>query len=231
MSAHASPRSGSNRFCSRAAVELFLRENGVEASSSSPSLTPQDAALADATPAVTQKGFKELLGGSPEHERPRSRERNVICLNLVAQPYGPSSPGQSGLLLLPPATVRSEDMYASFHVFVNTSPPMTRARDRTYRYLGTYAKVPTIRTTVEVEEWLSLPYRVSPSLPLSHTVKSRGFLPWCLQKVIRLTSPSLVVPRCLVVAPLHPYIIRRACHACEGQYTQDASAGSPAFAR
>jgi len=227
VSAHPSPRSGSNRFCSRAAVELFLRENGVEGSS----LTPQDAALADATPDVTQKRFTVLFGGYPEHERPRSREQNIVCLNPVAQPYGPNSPGESGLMFLPPATVRFEDNYTSFHVFANMSPPRTQAptRDRTYRYLGTYTKVPTIRTTVEVDEWLGLPTWVSRSLPLSHT--KAGVLPRCLQKVIRLISLSLVVPHCLVVAPLHPYIARRACYACEDQYTQDASAGSPALAR
>ena len=185
MNTHASPRSGSIRFCSRAAVELFLRENGVEASSSSSSsssLTLQDAALADTTPAVIRKRFIELFGGNPDNERPRSRERNIVCLNPVAQPYGPTSPGQSGLLLLPPATVRSEDMYTSFHVFVNTLPPMTRVSlgDRRYRYLGTYTKVPIIRTTLEVDEWLSLPYSVSRSLPPFLTHKSRGFPPWCL---------------------------------------------------
>ena len=169
MSAHASPLAGSNRFCSRAAAELFIRESGVEASS----LTPQDAALADATPDVFHRRFTELFGGSPEHERPASRERNIVCINPVAHPYGPSSPGKSGLLFLAPGIVRLEDNYTSFHVFINMSPPMTRARDRRYRYLGAYTKVPTIRTTVEVDEWLSLPIRVSRSLPLSRT--GQGF--------------------------------------------------------
>jgi hypothetical protein len=105
----------------------------------------------------------------------------------VAQPHGPSSPGQAGLLLLPPATVRSEDDAPLFHVFVNVSrdTPEARAGDRTYRYLGAYAKVPTIRTTVEVDEWLSLPNSVSPLLS-----QSGGSAFGCLQlKVIRLTPP------------------------------------------
>ena len=177
MSAHALPPAGSIRFCSRAAAELFIRENGVETSL----LTPRDAALADATPDVLHRRFTELFGGSAEHERPASRERNIVCINPVAQPYGPSSPGESGLLFSAPGIVRFEDNYASFHVFVNMSPPMTHTRDRRYRYLGAYTKVPIIRTTVEVAEWLSLPNRVSRRLPLSRT--RQGVLPWCLQKL------------------------------------------------
>ena len=64
VSAHASLLAGSNRFCSRAAVELFICENGVEASS----LTPQDAALADATPTYFIDASQSCLGGSPVHD-------------------------------------------------------------------------------------------------------------------------------------------------------------------
>jgi hypothetical protein len=180
VSAH---RADSNRFCSRAAVELFIREIGVEASS--PLLTPQDAALADAMPDLLQKRFTALFGGSPEHERPNSHDRNIVCINPVAHPYAPRSPGESGLLFFPPGVVRFEDNYPSFHVFVNMSPPKTWARERRYRYFGTYTKVPTIRTTVEVDEWLSLPIRVSRSFIItSHAQGS-----WCLQNLS--VNPSL----------------------------------------
>ena len=180
LSAH---RTSSNRFCSRAAVELFIRENGVEATSSL--LTPQDAALVVATPDLLQKRFTALFGGNPEHERPNSHERNIICINSVAQPYAPRSPGESGLLFFAPGVVRFEDNYPSFHVFVNMSPPKTPARERIYRYFGTYTKVPTIRTTVEVDEWLSLPIRVSRSF----IINSHAQCSWCLPNLS--VNPSL----------------------------------------
>jgi len=67
VSVHALLLAGSNRFCSCAVVELFICENGVKASS----LTPQDAALADATPDVLHRRFTELFGGLSGARHPR----------------------------------------------------------------------------------------------------------------------------------------------------------------
>jgi len=66
VSAHASLLAGSNRFCSHTVVELFICENGVEVSL----LTPQDAALADATPDVLHRCFTELFGGLSGAQHP-----------------------------------------------------------------------------------------------------------------------------------------------------------------
>ena len=165
-------RASGGRFGSRAAVDSFLREHGVEPSSQ---LTPQDAALADATPEVTPPRFTTLFGGHPMHERPNARARNILCVDPVAQPYAPSSPGEPGVFFFVPGTPLFRFDYRSFSVFVNMLPPGTPFADRKYRYLGEYSHVPITRTTVEVEDWLSLPVRVSVSLLHTHTVTRRNF--------------------------------------------------------
>jgi hypothetical protein len=152
------PRTGGGRFGSRAAVDSFLRENGIEPSSQ---LAPQDAALADATPDVTPARFTALFGGHPMHERPNSRARNILCINPVAQPYAPSSPGEAGVFFFVPGASLFKFDYQSFSVFVNMVPPGTPCAERKYRYLGEYSYVPVTRTTVEVEDWFGLPIRVS----------------------------------------------------------------------
>jgi len=161
-----------NRFGSPAAVELLLRENGIQSASQ---LKPQDAALADATPDVTTPRFAALFGGHPQHERPRSRVRNILCIDRVVHPYAPSSPGESGVIFFAPGTVLFEDNYPYFHIFLNISPQTTHVTERSFYYLGAYCKVPSTSKTVEVEEWLSLPIRVSTtSLPLSLAHTKRG---------------------------------------------------------
>jgi len=50
----------------------------------------------------------------------------------------------------------------SFHLFIKTS-----SEERHYQYLGNYAKVPTANPTVKVDEWLTLPIKVS-TVSLSH---------------------------------------------------------------
>jgi hypothetical protein len=137
----------------------------------SSSLTPQDAALANATPSMANTRYTEVFGGCPYHDRPRpsSGIQNMLCINHITHPYGPISPGQPGLLFVSPGTAQYEDDYPSFRLFVRTTPPVTPYRDRRYRYLGDYVKVPMIRTQVEVDEWLSLPIAVStPSSSLFH---------------------------------------------------------------
>jgi hypothetical protein len=153
-----SPRAGDHRFGSRDAVDAFLRENGIEPSSQ---LKPQDAALADATPDLQSARFSALFGGAPRHERPRSRVQNILCLDPVVQAYAPSSPGEPGVLFIAPRTILSEDEHPSFRVFTNVSPPHTSYMKRRYQYCGDYVKVPIASTTVEVEDWLNLPIRVS----------------------------------------------------------------------
>ena len=49
----------------------------------------------------------------------------------------------------------------SFHLFIDMSPPKALSKGRRYQYLGNYTKVPTIDPTVEVDEWLTLPIKVS----------------------------------------------------------------------
>jgi hypothetical protein len=112
--AHPIPRHAAhtgNRFESLAAVELLLRENGIQLASQ---LKPQDAALADATPDVTTARFAELFGGKPEHERPHSRVRNILCIDRVVQPYAPSAPGESGVIFFCP---RDRSIRGQFPVF------------------------------------------------------------------------------------------------------------------
>jgi len=105
-----------------------------------------------------------LFGGNPSWERqPRTvsgRGYNSLCVNRIAQPYAPSFPGEPGLLFLAPNVIRLEDKCETFPMFLQTSSTSaTRRPDRKtlFRYLGTYTKVPITRTTLELDEWLSLP--------------------------------------------------------------------------
>ncbi|KAI9511862.1 hypothetical protein F5148DRAFT_178031 [Russula earlei] len=146
----------SYRFSSTAAVQLFLCEEGLEA----PSLTPQDYALAKSTPDVTFNRFVELFGGSPTTERPKSRLK-VVCVNRELHPFAPASPGRTGVLFVLPNTSLYSDTYETFHIFVNMSSrsAAVMAQICTFRYLGTYTKVPVACNTVEVDEWHRLPQR------------------------------------------------------------------------
>ncbi len=121
------------------------------------SLTVEEHALALRTPDITSQRFTALFGGLPSQERPQSREKNVICVNQDAQPYAPSSPGESGLLFTLSNTVLLEDTREIFHLFLNRDPRQRySSRAKQIRYLGTYKKVPIIHATVEPEEWLGL---------------------------------------------------------------------------
>jgi len=145
VTGHTPPREGHCR---------FLLE-GLRGSS----LSQQDAALASVTPELTTKRFTQLFGGTPRNERPRSREYNIICVTQVPQPYAPRAPGEPGVLFIFPSIVRLEDDYMSFHLFIETS-----SKERRYRYLGIYTKVPPkvpTDTRVKAGEWLTLPMEVS----------------------------------------------------------------------
>jgi hypothetical protein len=209
-----SPRAGNNRFGSRHAVDVFLRENGLDPSSR---LKPQDAALADAIPDVLSAHFTALFGGFPLHERPLSRVRNIICVDPVIQPYAPSSPGEPGVLFIAPGTPLCEDEHPSFHLFINISPRQTHRVQRQYRYAGDYIKVPVACSTVEVEDWLNLPIRVCiVSLPHPHTKRVNSE-----KRHFFLTLPSSPsVPCRMVMAHYQLNGTRCACYPCQDSHTQ-----------
>jgi hypothetical protein len=76
------------------------------------------------------------------------------------------------VLFVVPGSPLFEDDHHVFHVFANTSPRDTPLKGQQYLYLGDYNKVPITNTTVELEEWLNLPIRVSAvSLSLSRTTR------------------------------------------------------------
>ncbi len=145
-----------NRFHSRAARTLFLQEAGLDASS----ITREDDAFARMTPDITSRRFTTLFGGDSYHERPMSTQKNILCVNMGAQPFAPHSPGESGLVFVYSDVAVMEDTCETFHLFSNMNPKFSRSTPQ-IRYLGTYTKVPIIHTTVERQEWLSLPTRVS----------------------------------------------------------------------
>jgi hypothetical protein len=210
-----STRASNNRFGSRHAVDVFLRENGIDPSSR---LKPQDAALADATPDVILRHFAALFGGILFHERPISRVRNILCVDPVVQPYAPSSPGEPGVLFIAPGTPLHEDKHPSFHLFINISPRETHRVERQYRYAGDYIKVPVACSTVEVEDWLSLPIRVS-IVSLPHPHNKKGGIP--RKDTFFLTLPSSPsVPCRMVMAHFQLNDARCACHPCQDSHTQ-----------
>ncbi|KAH9980777.1 hypothetical protein BJV74DRAFT_84021 [Russula compacta] len=77
-------------------------------------------------------------------------------------------------------------------MFLNISRPRTPRVDQHYRYLGTYAKVPMVRTTLEADEWLSLPPLASRSSP----PRTLRYLCVC----VRISDGH---PCCSVVMPGH----------------------------
>ncbi len=87
-------------------------------------------------------------------------------------------------MFISPGVVHHEDNYPSFHVFINVSPLNAPQGERDYQYLGAYSKVPMTRTTLEADDWLSLPIRVSVSL--THTPKKDS-------AVASSDSPSLLL--------------------------------------
>ena len=123
-------------------------------------MTLEDVDLVPKTPDITARSFCDLFGGNPYHERPRSKERNILCLNRAAQPYAPQSPGESGVVFIYPDAVLLEDTRETFHLFLNLDPKNSRT-DAEIRYIGTYTKVPIVHAIVEPGEWLSLPAEVS----------------------------------------------------------------------
>ena len=143
-----------NRFHGRGA--RLLREAGVDLSMA---IIPDLAAI---TPDVTSRSFRTLFGGDSYHERPRSREGNILCINRVAQPYAPHSPGQSGLVFVRhgPGVRLLEDTCENFHLFLNMDPKLSRS-EKQIRYIGTYTKVTIVHEAVEPKEWRSLPTKGS----------------------------------------------------------------------
>ena len=149
------PHPNGRRLCSGAAVELFLREQGLE----SYSLTPQEAVQAGQTPDITGRCFTKTFGGHPLHERPNTIDGNIICIHQQTQIYAPDSLGKSGMLFLTSNTIPLEFTRETFHIFLTVPDPMSRIY--CHRYLGTYTRVPILRTTLEADEWLALPNSVS----------------------------------------------------------------------
>ncbi len=147
-----------NRFHTRVARDLLLREAGVRPSMA---MTLEDHDLVARTPDISSKSFHTLFGGCSYHERPRSKQRRILCMNMDAQPYAPHSPGESGLVLIYSDAALLEDICGTFLLFLNMNPKLSRISQRQIRYLGTYTKVPIVHATVEPEEWLSLPVMAS----------------------------------------------------------------------
>ncbi|KAI0253226.1 hypothetical protein BJV78DRAFT_1195128 [Lactifluus subvellereus] len=149
------PHANSRRLCSGAAVELFLREQGL----GSYSLTPQEAAQASQTPDINGRCFTKTFGGNPVHERPNLPDGNIVLVNPQVQIYAPDSLGKPGLLFLTSNTIPIEFTRETFHIFLTVSGPISMVNR--HRYLGTYTRVPILRTTLGVDEWSALPPSVS----------------------------------------------------------------------
>jgi hypothetical protein len=151
------PHANSHRFYDRATVASFLHEGGIDPYP----LTPLEAAQASQTPDINAKMFNKLFKCSPFLERPSSKSGSIICINPQLHPYGPSSPGEPGLLFLAADTIPLVPARGTFLLFLRASGPGEARSSRLYRYLGTYARVPVVRTTLGADEWQTLPSSVS----------------------------------------------------------------------
>jgi hypothetical protein len=143
------------RLYNEVAVSSFLREEGLNPYS----LTLQEAAQARQTPDITGSYFCQIFGGSPYCERPRFTNRSTICINPYLQIYGPSSPGEPGLLFLASPPDAAQEPFLVFLQMGTRS--RTSPSTQLYRYLGTYIRVPVARMTIKAEEWRALPQSVS----------------------------------------------------------------------
>ena len=150
-----------NRFYSREARISLLREAGVR---HLVLMTPEDIHLVRKSRTIAAQSFRDLFGGDSYHERPHSKERNILCVNRAAQPYAPRSPGESGLVFKYPDDVLLGDKCEVFHLFLNLDPKRSRTGAEIC-YIGTYSKVPIVHAIVEPGEWESLPLEVS-GIPL-----------------------------------------------------------------
>jgi hypothetical protein len=124
-------------------------------------MTPEDRDLVARTPDVTGKFLNNLFGGDSYHERPQSKQWDILNVNKDAQPYAPHRPGESGLVFTYPGAAPLEDTCGTFLLFFNMNPKLSRRGERNIQYLGTYTKVRIVNTTVELNEWRYLPDMVS----------------------------------------------------------------------
>ena len=155
-------------------------------------MTPEDLNLAKNTPDITPQSFNTLFGGNPYHERPKSKDWNILCVNRKAQPFAPHSPGKSGLVFFNPDIVLLEDMWETFHLFLKKIPKLSRS-ERQIHYLGTYTKVPIVHATVEPNEWLSLPKEVRGTF--QHSLPST-----LLVRLFLMAHCSVLRPGCIVLS-------------------------------
>ena len=114
-------------------VDTFLCKNDIELFLQ---LKLQDAALADTTLNMQLAHFMVLFRGSPQHEWPHSHVWNILCLNLVAQPYKLNS---IGLVLIALDAILYEDEHPLFRVFINISLLQIRRKEGQYHYIRDYS--------------------------------------------------------------------------------------------
>jgi hypothetical protein len=122
-------------------------------------LTPHEAAFASQTPNIPWKALTGIFGGQVYAERPTGRKvpgYQTLCLSRCTQPFAPTRIGEPGVIISPPDTALSGDV---FHIFVD---PSTGEKKVELQYCGLYTKAHE-PMGVQLDEWHRLPEKVSTS--------------------------------------------------------------------
>jgi len=105
-------------------------------------LTRAEAACAGETPSIEWTTFIKIFGGNVS-EWPQCFKvpgyKNFVCTSITSQPFMPIVPGKPGLLLQPPAVIKTPQSThdkSTFHVLSTTQLAGG------LHYLGKYTKVP-----------------------------------------------------------------------------------------
>ncbi|KAI0297567.1 hypothetical protein B0F90DRAFT_1738127 [Multifurca ochricompacta] len=154
-SAHSDNTSG---FHDPTAIQSLLRRAGLEPLE----LASCETARAEETPGINWPTFWRTFGGQP-----KSRDEWLYCCkipshkwffrgNASAQPYGPTSPGQPGLLLIAPATIDAPrgDQDSSLHLFMSQRTGRESTARLHYRGEYTRTRLPELQPI-----WHDLPLR------------------------------------------------------------------------
>jgi len=131
-SASASRRHGRVSTDGTSLAEIFTRTSVMPFE-----LTRDEIVRADETPGILWQRFFRKFGGQWRSEWPEcdriSGYKKFLCADITAQPYVPTFPGKSGLVLHFPTTVFTpRDNGHTFHVF--------SSHDGLLRYQGEYTK-------------------------------------------------------------------------------------------
>jgi hypothetical protein len=121
-------------------------------------LTRAEASRAVETPGIGWATFNDLLGGNRKSEWPQCSRfpgySDLLCVDVVVQPFTPQAAGKPGLLLRPPTVIETPETEGRLiHILSNT------LQSNALYYRGKYTRVPIPASEIQFS-WSDLPYEV-----------------------------------------------------------------------